>query len=140
MGNTVTTTALLKGKRRTILYTTVVSDGTEESDTVIYDSSAIASALGISDPLDCTINAVHAYVSSANAAAVPQVKLEFDANTDVLAVGIPSGNGSLEANFQKICGGLRNYAGTGKTGDITLTTLGLESGDSITLILDVRMD
>ena len=134
MANTVTTTTVLKGKKRKVLYVTVLSDGTEETATVLYDSSA----LNTPDPLTCTINRVFCSINSASTGAagvLANAKLLFDASTDVLALGLPI-NSAGWLDFTSV-GGLKNYAGTGITGDILLTTLGLQSGDSITLILDL---
>jgi hypothetical protein len=130
MGNTVTNTRLFCGNSKVVQYITIASDGTEESDTVVYDSSAVATVLGLSDTSNCKIREIVGYVSAASTA---RVSLEFDANTDVLAFNIPA-NVNVSECFDHV-GGLKNTSSTGKTGDITLTTTGLESGDSITLLL-----
>lgn len=66
---------------------------------------------------------------------MPQVKLEFEATTDTLALNIPA-NTLVKNDFRPI-GGLKNTAGSGKTGDISLTTLGLAAGDTLIIILNV---
>jgi hypothetical protein len=132
MANTVTDTTLHTGNAQVIKYITIASDGTEETDLVIYDSSAIATTLGLTDTSNCKILSIYATVSAASTA---RVKLEFDANTDVLALDIPA-NVLVKNDFRPI-GGLKNTSSTGKTGDITLTTTGLESGDAITITLCV---
>ncbi len=137
MANTLTINYKSYGIKDTILYATLASDGSEESDTVIYDSSAVATALGITDTLTCTLRWIKVYAAVSNGAAGTfRGKLEFDATTDVLAFSIPSGNGAAEADFT-CTGGLKNYAGTGVTGDITLTTLGLDAGDSLIIEMSV---
>lgn len=136
MANTITTATLLAGPKEAIIYVTIASDGTEETATVLYDSSAIATAAGDSDPLDSTIISVYA---SASAASTARVKLLWDASTDVLAFDIPVCTNPTKANFRCI-GGLPNQGATGKTGDILITTTGLESGDAITIVLHVRRD
>ena len=135
MANTVTSSVISTSLKEAIVYTTISSDGTEETDLVIYDSSAVATTVGTTDPLDSAIISVYASVS---AAATARAWLEWDATTDVLAFDIPAAN-PVKANFRAI-GGLPNQAGSGITGDITLTTTGLESGDKITLVLHVRRD
>ncbi len=134
MVNTVTNTRLNAGYKNIIQYITIASDGSEETDLVVYDSSAVATALGITDPLTCAINSIYATVSAADTA---RVILEFDADTDVLALDIPPLH--VTKNDFKPIGGLRNTAGTGITGDITLTTTGLAAGDYITIILNVKV-
>ncbi len=136
MPNTVTNTRILTSKHMVVQYITIASDGSEETDLVIYDSSAVAAALvpAIADPLDCTILSIYATVSAA--AITATVNLEFDAGTDVLALNIPV-NTVVKNDFRPI-GGLANTSGSNITGDITLTTTGLTSGDSMTIILAVR--
>ena len=133
MANTVTNTLIQAGISETIYYFTLVSDGAEETDLVIYDSSVVATALGIDDPLTSRIVEIQAEVS---AAATARVKLEFDATTDVLALNLPA-NVNINHSFRHTSF-LRNYAGAGITGDITITTTGLESGDLITIVLTVK--
>ena len=132
MVNTITNTRQIAGTKKIVQYVTLSSDGSEETDYLVYDSSAVATAIGISDPLDSTITAIYATTSVAAAA---RLFLEWDADTDVLALDIPPSN-VLDKDFRCI-GGLENTASTGITGDITLTTTGLESGDKVTFILEV---
>lgn len=136
MANTVTNTVLSEGKGSIVQYITIASDGTDETDLVIYDSSARASSIGIPDPLTCNIRKIK--VITNDTAATFTGKLEFDADTDVLALSIPPNEG-VEQCFKDI-GGLKNTAGTGITGDITLTTTNIASGDSLSIMLEVRPD
>lgn len=140
MANTITNTTLMAG-RRVVKYITLSSDGTEETATVIYDSSAVSAqdASDTTDPLDCTIESIYAVVS---AAATARITLLWDATTDVLAFNIPAGTTQVKADFRREIpmGGLPNQGGSGKTGDILLTTTGLEAGDSLTLVMVVRRD
>lgn len=132
MGNTVTQSTLIGGKRSIIKYISLNSDGSQETATVIYDSSALNTV----DPLTCTINKITYATSMRNTLGVNgNIKLLFDASTDVLACAIPiNAAGVLDFSY---FGGLKNTAGTGITGDILITTLGLVAGDAITLILDI---
>ena len=133
MANTITNTApIITGIGSVVQYVCIDSDGTEETNLVIYDSSAIATLLGKADPLNCRINSIT--YSTNSAAGV--VHLNFAATTPVLAWALPY-QGSGHFCFERH-GGLKNRAGSGITGDITLTTTGLASGDKVTLIIDVR--
>lgn len=134
MANTVTITNILPRHSEVVVYATILSDGTELTDQVIYDSSVVATALGIADPLKCKLLGVK-YVCST---LLDLARLEFDATTDVVALALPGGAGSqLDWCFDEF-GGLPNYAGTGITGDITLTTTALEANAMLTIILRVR--
>lgn len=130
MANTITNTRLVLGNSKVVQYLTIASDGTQETDLVVYDSSVVAGLLGKTDPLNSKIRSM-TYVTSGAAVVA---KLEWDATTDVLALALPKSDDHM--CFDHI-GGLKNTAGTGKTGDILLTTTGLAAGDSLTLILVV---
>ncbi len=132
MANTITDTTIENGSKNVIKYIAINSDGTEETGTVIYDSSVLATARGVADPLMCKIRKIK-YATSIGNALDANIKLLFDATTDVLATSIPL-NHEGEMDFTNI-GNLKNTAGTGITGDILITTTGLVSGDSITLEL-----
>lgn len=130
MANTNTNTRINLGNRRTIQYITIDSDGTQETDLVVYDSSVVCAALGKTD----TLNSMIKKISFATSGVAVKVKLEWDATTDILAWSLGPNSGVYEFDC---FAGLKNTAGTGKTGDILLTTTGLASGDSLTLILEV---
>ena len=133
MSNTITNTRIIVGAKKIVQYVTILGDGTtQETGTVVYDSSAVATALGVTDPLNCTIREVK-YVASGNATIA---HLLFDASTDVVAMSLPYSGGAaiLDMNFKEI-GGLHNTAGSGKTGDILLTTTGFTG--TLTLILTI---
>lgn len=137
MSNTITITALSRTQRKVVLYVTILSDGTEETGTVIYDSSVQTALIkdqnniAMVDPLNCKIQRIQYSTTSTTVLA----HLLFDATTDVLAVGIPfDKSGCLD--FRSV-GGLPNYAGTGKTGDILLTTTNFNAGETMTLVLEV---
>ena len=132
MVNTVTNTRVVAGETKVVQYITITSDGSEETDLVLYDSSAVATALRKVDPLDCKI--LHLTYSTNSLAGV--VHLEFDANTDVDAWSCPAYSGASQFCFSSF-GGIPNTSGAGRTGDITLTTTGLAAGDSISVVIIV---
>jgi hypothetical protein len=133
MANTITTKTIQQGNYSYIVYVTLVSDGTQETNTVIYNSSTASTALGIKDPKFSKINQF--YYSPASSAA--KCRLSWDATTPVCALALPSNGCSMYQDFRPF-GGLQNTGGTGITGNITITTTGLASGDSLTLLIDVR--
>jgi hypothetical protein len=131
MPNTVTQTTLINGSKKTVRHIAIDSDGSEETDLVIYDSSALATEAGITDPMNCSIQSIQSQISSDTG----YVKLEFKATTDVLALALPA-RSMADLDFKKF-GGIKNTGGTGRNGDILLTTTGLAAGDQITLIIEV---
>jgi len=137
MANVVTNTKISQNSKRVIYYITIDSDGSEETNLVLHDSSAIATAVGKADPLTCTIKSF--YGSLQAAATTATAKIKFDADTDVLALALVP-NAPVELDDLKCFGGLSNTAGTGITGDLTLTTTNLTSGDSIVIIMEVQLN
>ena len=61
------------------------------------------------------------------------VKLLWDATTDTICWDLNS-DYTTDEDFTEF-GGIVNTAGTGKTGDIKLTTTGHSSGDSYVIVL-----
>ena len=102
----------------------IVSDGTEETDLVVYDNSAF-----IADTTKGRLNRIIATGSSCVA------RLEWDQTADSIAIAVDPANG-IDLDFTDF-GGINNPNGSGATGDLVLTTAGLDVGDEITLILDI---
>lgn len=138
MPNTITNTTLMKTPTRFIKYVTISSDGTEETDYVLFDSSALAADVGIVDPTKSTIESIYYSISAASTA---RVWLEWDATTDILAFDMPAQSPTF-IDFRRCMpiGGLPNQGGSGVTGDITLTTTGLEAGDKITIVMEIKFN
>jgi len=129
MADTVTTQTIQDGERTAVLKFTNVSDGSGESAVKKVDVSALASN---SAGKECTeVHIQRIYWATVGMS----VKLEFDASTNVLAIGIPADSTGDEYydNFT----GIPNNAGSGKTGDIDFTTTGHSSGDSYMVILEL---
>lgn len=134
MANTKTLKNVIVSPKEAYVYLTLASDGTNETNYVVYDSSVVATAAGDTDPLTSGIMEVYA---SASAASTARVVLRWDATTPVLAMDIPTATDPLKFK----AGGLfvlPNQGGSGITGDITLTTTGLASGDAITILMRVK--
>ena len=113
MANTITTRAIVDGANYAVIMTTMVSDGVagEETDTVLFDASALTGAKNAANILWVD------YMLSGFSA-----RLEFDATTDTTALELGSDTPVVH-DFRPF-GGVTNNAGTGITGDITLTTTG----------------
>lgn len=124
MANTVTITTILDGVRNLIKKIDIVGDGSgEETDTNIVDVSAHG----------CTAVSILKEYHQLNGFSA---RLEWDATTDTVAFATIEGEGGID--FNQLSGPVNNNSGTGKTGDIFLTTVGLGSGDSGSLVLVMR--
>lgn len=126
MANTVTQRVLSgsPSDRNYYKLITIVSDGSEESDLVIYDNS---DAINIT-----TVGRVLEVWASGSSC---QCLLEWDQTTDSpIAALDPATCGYLD--FRDF-GGIGNPGATGATGDVLLTTTNLDSADVVTLILHI---
>lgn len=102
----------------------ISSDGSEETDLVIFDNSTFIDQVGRGKLMQ-----VWASGSSC------QLTLEWDQGTDSPIVSFdPAYTQYLD--FRTI-GGISNPNGASATGDIVLTSANLDSGDVVTLILHV---
>ena len=127
MADAVATTTIIDGPRKAVIYCTDTSDGDGEAAVTKVDVSALSQ----SPDLDtCTGVRLEKVVFSNVGMGV---KILWDASTDVIAVELPA-DYSDTIDFSDI-GGLPNYAGTGKTGDIQFTTVGASSGDTYSVTL-----
>ena len=106
-----------------------MSDGTGESAVKKVDVSALSARK--SDGAACTgVKLKTVYYSILDFTAV---LLEWDASSNTLCIELnPNADGVLDfSDF----GGLQNTSGSGKTGDIDLTTVGASSGDTYLIVL-----
>lgn len=129
MADTVSSTTILDGDKDFIVQLTNVSDSTGESAVTKVDVSGLTARK--SDGAACTgVKLCRVYYSILG---FTKIGLLWDATTDTLCMELnPSADGVLD--FSSF-GGLQNTAGSGKTGDINLTTTGASSGDSYMIVL-----
>ena len=129
MADTVTSTTVLDGEKDFIVQLTNVSDSTGESAVTKVDVSGLTARK--SDGAACTgVKLFRVYYSILG---FTKIGLLWDASTDTLCMELnPSADGVLD--FTPF-GGLQNTSGSGKTGDINLTTTGASSGDSYMIVL-----
>jgi len=130
MADAVTSTTIQDGDRIAVIQLTNTSDGTGESAVTKVDVSALSTRS--SDGATCTGCKIEKIVYTTFGMSV---KLLWDATTDTIALDLNSGY-SDSFDFSEF-GGLQNTSGSGKTGDIQLTTTGHASGDSYVIVLTV---
>ena len=129
MADAVATQTIQDGERNAVLRFTNVSDGTGESNVVKVDVSALAKN---SAGQSCT----EVHIQRIDWATVGMsVKLDFDASTNVLAIGLPADSTGDE--YYDSFSAIPNNAGSGKTGDILISTTGHSSGDTYMIILEL---
>lgn len=100
----------------------VISDGTEESNLVVYDNSTFCNN---------TSKGVLSQVWASGSDCV--ARLSWDQTTDSVAYSV---NPALGKHLDFRCfGGIGNPNATGATGDLLLNTANLDNGDEFTLII-----
>jgi hypothetical protein len=115
MANTITSQTLEDGLRNSIVKITITSDGSGEiTKGIIYDASAFQN-----DNQNNKLMRITYHLNGFSGI------LYWDATTDVQIMNL-SANYPDDTNYE-YTGGLINNAGTGKTGDILLSTNGLAS-------------
>ena len=127
MANTVTQRTVYgeASTKEVVRLITIVSDGSEETDLVIYDNSAL-----IADVSAGSVMEIEASGSSC------QLLFEWDQATDSpIAALDPAASPRL--CFRRF-GGISNPGATGATGDVVLTTTNLDAGDVLTILLTVK--
>ncbi len=128
MADAVTSTTLSDSDRSAVVQLTNLSDGTGESAVTKIDVSALATKSTDGSP--CTGVRLAKIVYSTFGMSV---KLLWDATTNTICWDLNS-DYTTDEDFTGF-GGIRNTSGTGKTGDIALTTTGASSGDSYVIVL-----
>lgn len=126
MVNTVTQRTLKGADGDSDIYRMVhiVSDGTEETDLVIYDNSAFVADTSLGNLMQ---------VWACGDAGI--CRLEWDQTADSPAISVDAANG-FHMDFREL-GGVTNPGGAGATGDLVLSTADLDAGDEVTLFIHV---
>jgi|TARA_R110000765_G_scaffold357822_1_gene448028 hypothetical protein len=130
MADAVTSTTIVDDDRKAVIQLTSTSDGTGESAVTKIDVSALATRK--SDGATCT-GCKLAKVSYTTFGM--SIKLLWDATTDTICLDLNQ-DYSDQLDLTEF-GGIQNTSGSGKTGDINLTTTGHTSGDSYVIVLTV---
>ena len=128
MADAVTSTTLSDSDRSAVIQLTNTSDGTGESAVTKVDVSALTSRS--TDGAACTGVRLARIVYSTFGMSV---KLLWDATTNTICWDLNS-DYTTDEDFSDF-GGIRNTSGSGKTGDIALTTTGHSSADSYVIVL-----
>ena len=129
MADVVTSQTIQDGSRKAVLKFTNASDGTGESAVTKVDVSALSSNAAGESCSSVQINKILWQCTGMS------VKIEFDATTNVLAIGLSEDSNGYHdySDFS----GIPNNAGSGKTGDLAFTTVGHSSGDTYMIILEL---
>jgi len=127
MADALTSQVIEDGPRNAVLKFTNVSDGSGQSAAVLVDVSTLSS-----DPLTKQVCNGVTLQSIIYSNVGMGVELFWDATTDVPLLNLLE-NWSDELDFTPT--GIPNNSGSGRTGDILVTTSGAGAGDTYMLLL-----
>jgi len=127
MADALTSQVIQDGPRSAILKFTNISDGTGQSGVVLVDVSSLSS-----DPLTNQVCNGVTLQSISYSNVGTGVELLWDANANVPLLNLLQ-NWSDQLDFSDY--GIPNNSGTGRTGDILITTTGATAGDAYFLLL-----
>ena len=130
MADAVTSQTLFYGDKHVVMKFTNISVGTGESAVKKVDVSALESDINGNT---CTSVAIEKIWWQCIGM---KVRMFFDATSDAFIIELGE-NQSGYHDYSEF-GGIKNNAGSGKTGDIDFTTVGHSSADTYTIILKMR--
>jgi len=135
MADSVDTRIITDNERNLVMQFTSVSDGTGETNVVKVDVSTLSANSRGQACTEVSIEKI-AYTCS-NFIVI----MQWDATTPVVAAIIGgSGANSVDSSIRdwSDAGGIHNNSGTGKTGDLTFTTLGQTLNDVYDITLYMK--
>ena len=130
MADAVTSQTLFDGDKHVVMKFTNISDGTGESAVKKVDVSALNADINGNT---CTSVAIEKIWWQCIGM---KVRMFFDATSDAFIIELGE-NQSGHHDYSEF-GGLKNNAGSGKTGDVDFTTVGHSSADTYPIILKMR--
>ena len=127
MADSVASQTIDYGHKYAVIKLTNVSDGTGESAVTKVDVSGLASSANGVACTGATKQKIWGQCTGMN------VSILYDATSDVLAIQL----GENQSGYHEYTsfGGLTNNDGSGKTGDVQLTTVGHASGETYAITI-----
>lgn len=146
MANLIRTQNLIDHNKRTLTKIVIVSDGTNQANTIILDVSTLRAALNTNNYVMVSNTHERACYNVAvkrifgnfkSSAGVGRVQWQGTSNSEIVTFG----TGHFDFNFEAMGdGAVITNPEPVTQGDILITTTGLAANDCITLFIDVRKD
>jgi len=127
MANVLTSQTILDGERLAIIKVTGYIDTAETN--VVKVNVANLSSHGGQACTGCKLNRVWSQTHGC------EVEMLWEATTPLMIITIPQNN-NYHLDYSSF-GGIPNNSGTGKTGNITFTTLDVSAGDAYSVVMEV---
>lgn len=143
MANTIKEQRLIDSNKRALIKYIILSDGTQESNTRLIDASNLAFALNANGyimtsnthPKSNYRTSIKKIKTFSKLSGSVRLKWEGDANSEIITFGSSSVSFSFEND-----GAVISNPEANATGDILISTVGMVSGDTVTIFLDLRKD
>lgn len=147
MANLIREHRVIDSNKRALIKYVIISDGTQESNTLILDASTLNFALNTSGKIMSnnvnpksyyrhTIRHIFGQVATSNSAVI-QLQWAGDANSQIVTMGF----GTSDFEFFTLGDGITlPNPEANATGDILITTKRLAKDDAVTIILDIKKD
>lgn len=144
MANLIRQQKLVDSNKRALVKYVLISDGTQNANTVLLDVSTLNFAMNANNQImvagadpkptyRTTIKRI--FGSVASSAGTIRIKWHGDANSEIIAVG----DGGFDYDFQSMGDGATiSNPEANSLGDILITTVGLAANDVATIFIDVR--
>ena len=146
MANLIRQQKIIDSNKRALIKYVVVSDGSQQSNTILVNVSTLAFAMNTNGYIassdadtkanyTTTIKRVFGQVSSSSG----KLKLQWhgDANSEIVTMS----NGSFDYDFQSMGDGATiSNNDTSPTGDILFSVINNKNNDSFTLFIDLKKD
>lgn len=141
MANTIREQRLIDSNKRALIKYVILSDGTQESNTVLMDASTLAFSLNANGYImtsnthpksnyKTTVRKIKAYSRTSGSI---RLKWHGDANSEIITFG----SASVDFNFENDGAVIWNPEANA-TGDILISTANVAFGDTVTLFLDIK--
>jgi hypothetical protein len=146
MANKIVGQRLIDSTKKAVTKIILVSDGTNEANTVLIDVSTLRFALNANSMImssnthpkskyNTTVKKIYGNLKSNNGTI--RIQWHGDSNSEIIAVG----SGSINYNFDSMIDGIViTNPEANSSGDILITTTGLVAGDVATLFIDLKKD
>lgn len=146
MANVIRNQRLIDNQKRNLSKIIIYSDGTEEANSRVIDASTLGYALNANGYImvsnthpksvyRTTVKRIWGLSSGTDSHV--RLQWEGDANSEIITFG----QGQFDFDFQSMGdGAVISNPEANATGDILISTSGLDAGDTITLFIDLRKD
>lgn len=146
MGNTIRNQRLVDNNKRCLTKVVIVSDGTNEANTVVIEAASLQYALDTNGFIMANnANAKSVYrttvkrVAGSSSGANTHIRLQWegDENSEIITFG----QGNFDFDFQSMGdGAIISNPEANATGNILISTTGLTASATVTLFIDLRKD